>query len=160
MPFTSKAQQGYLFANKPDLAKRWAKETSNFKSLPNHKSQMNKKSILKKYTGKGGPGMKDLRNLASGVYKTVNEIPGTVVRMNRNLKKAVDPGDIGGTIRKGITGLVSKGITKYKNFKADDDRLNKAAAAIQGNVSSNEGNVNEFLAIKRKLKKQKMATTT
>lgn len=34
MPFVSKAQRRYLFANKPEMAKRWAAETPKNKSLP------------------------------------------------------------------------------------------------------------------------------
>lgn len=34
MPFKSKAQQGFMFAKHPRIAKRWAKETENMKSLP------------------------------------------------------------------------------------------------------------------------------
>ena len=42
MPFTSKAQQGFMFANHPKIAKRWAKETPKkgphaLKNLPYHK---------------------------------------------------------------------------------------------------------------------------
>ncbi len=33
-PFKSKSQQGWMFANKPKMAKKWAKETPNIKSLP------------------------------------------------------------------------------------------------------------------------------
>ena len=33
-PFKSKAQQRFLFAKHPKIAKRWAKETKNIKSLP------------------------------------------------------------------------------------------------------------------------------
>jgi hypothetical protein len=36
MPFESKAQQGWMFANKPEMAKRWAAETPNIKNLPQH----------------------------------------------------------------------------------------------------------------------------
>lgn len=35
MPFKSKAQQGYMFANMPKTAKKWAEETPNMKNLPN-----------------------------------------------------------------------------------------------------------------------------
>jgi hypothetical protein len=35
MPFKSKAQQKYLYANNPKVAKEFAKETKNFKKLPN-----------------------------------------------------------------------------------------------------------------------------
>lgn len=52
MPLVSKSQQGYMFKFHPEIAKRWAKITPNIKKLPEHKS---KKSILKKYIGKGGP---------------------------------------------------------------------------------------------------------
>lgn len=36
MPFKSKAQQGFMFATMPKVAKRWAKETTKkqFKALP------------------------------------------------------------------------------------------------------------------------------
>lgn len=34
MPFVSKAQQGFMFAKHPKIAKRWAKHTPNMKSLP------------------------------------------------------------------------------------------------------------------------------
>jgi hypothetical protein len=35
MPFKSKAQQKYLFANKPAMAEEWEKETPDIKKLPN-----------------------------------------------------------------------------------------------------------------------------
>jgi len=44
MPFSSKAQQGFMFSQHPKIAKKWAKETSNFKSLPKYA----KKKVLKK----------------------------------------------------------------------------------------------------------------
>lgn len=34
MPFKSKAQQKWMFANHPAMAKRWAAETPNIKDLP------------------------------------------------------------------------------------------------------------------------------
>ncbi len=34
MPFESKSQQRFMFAKHPEIAKRWAKETPNMKSLP------------------------------------------------------------------------------------------------------------------------------
>lgn len=39
MPFQSKAQQGFLYANHPDVAARFAAETpkSAYKNLPAHK---------------------------------------------------------------------------------------------------------------------------
>lgn len=38
MPFRSRAQQGFLFANHPEIARRWAKETSKkaYKHMPEH----------------------------------------------------------------------------------------------------------------------------
>ncbi len=33
-PFKSKAQQRYMFAKKPKMAKEWAEETPNMKALP------------------------------------------------------------------------------------------------------------------------------
>jgi len=34
MPFKSKAQKGWMYANKPGMAKRWQKETPKGKKLP------------------------------------------------------------------------------------------------------------------------------
>ena len=34
MPFKSKAQQRFMFAKHPEMAKRWAKETPNMTKLP------------------------------------------------------------------------------------------------------------------------------
>lgn len=36
MPFKSKAQQKFMFAKKPKLAKEFAEHTPNIKSLPEH----------------------------------------------------------------------------------------------------------------------------
>lgn len=52
MPFKSKAQRRYLFANKPELAKEFAKETPEDKKLPKRvkskKSSKTKKRLVKK----------------------------------------------------------------------------------------------------------------
>ena len=42
MPFQSKAQQRYLFAKEPEVAKKFAKETKDFKSLPERKTKKRK----------------------------------------------------------------------------------------------------------------------
>ncbi len=36
MPFQSKAQMGWMFANKPEMAKAWAAHTPDPKHLPEH----------------------------------------------------------------------------------------------------------------------------
>jgi len=40
MPFESKAQARWMFSNKPEMARRWAHETSSIKSLPDHKKKV------------------------------------------------------------------------------------------------------------------------
>ena len=55
MPFKSKAQQKWMFANHPDMAKRWAEHTPDIKELPEtvktaaelgrHVAQMQKEAI-------------------------------------------------------------------------------------------------------------------
>ena len=45
MPFKSKSQQRYMFANMPKTAERWAKHTPNIKKLPEKVAVM---SALKK----------------------------------------------------------------------------------------------------------------
>lgn len=37
MPFQSKAQMGWMFANKPGMAKRWAAHTPDMDELPEKK---------------------------------------------------------------------------------------------------------------------------
>ena len=39
MPFKSKAQQRWMFAKHPKMAKRWAKETKSMKRLPARKKK-------------------------------------------------------------------------------------------------------------------------
>jgi hypothetical protein len=41
MPFKSKAQQRFMLAVHPELAKEWAKKTKDFKKLPEHVKQAN-----------------------------------------------------------------------------------------------------------------------
>ena len=36
MPFTSKAQAKWMFANKPEMAKEWASKTPNLRDLAEH----------------------------------------------------------------------------------------------------------------------------
>lgn len=36
MPFESKAQQRFMFAKHPTMAKKWAHETPSIKALPDH----------------------------------------------------------------------------------------------------------------------------
>ena len=48
MPFKSKAQQRYLFAREPEVAKRFAKDTpkSAYKDLPEHFKKKGKKGKI------------------------------------------------------------------------------------------------------------------
>jgi len=43
MPFKSRAQQRFMFKFMPKIAKRWAKETKNIKSLPKKLKRKKKK---------------------------------------------------------------------------------------------------------------------
>jgi hypothetical protein len=52
MPFKSKAQQKWMFANKPAMAKRWAKETPNIKALPEELDDIKKAALKKIAKGK------------------------------------------------------------------------------------------------------------
>ncbi len=45
MPFTSKAQSRFMHAVHPGIAKRWDKETSNPKKLPNKKKSYTKGAV-------------------------------------------------------------------------------------------------------------------
>lgn len=48
MPFKSKAQQRYLYAKKPEVAKEFTEKTPNIKKLP-QKVNEPKANVLKKY---------------------------------------------------------------------------------------------------------------
>jgi hypothetical protein len=49
MPFLSKAQKKWMFANEPEVAKRWAEETPPNKKLPEHVTKKKtRESIIKK----------------------------------------------------------------------------------------------------------------
>lgn len=42
-PFVSKAQRGWMYENKPEMAKRWQLETPKGKKLPKHVKKRKKK---------------------------------------------------------------------------------------------------------------------
>lgn len=50
MPFESKAQQRFMFAQHPKIAKRWAAETKDIKGLPERKNMQ--KEYAEKELGK------------------------------------------------------------------------------------------------------------
>ncbi len=52
MPFTSKAQQGFMFMHHPDIAKRWAQDYGVPKDLPEHVGNKLKERFTKKGKGK------------------------------------------------------------------------------------------------------------
>jgi len=57
MPFKSKAQQAYLFSQKPEVAKEFASKTpkSAYKNLPKHvKKKALRREALARLTKKGG----------------------------------------------------------------------------------------------------------
>jgi hypothetical protein len=43
MPFKSKAQKGWMYANKPEMAKKWTAETPAGTALPKKKKKRKKK---------------------------------------------------------------------------------------------------------------------
>ncbi len=48
MPFKSKAQQRYLFAKKPKLAKEFAEHTANISKLPEIAPKARKKKLVRR----------------------------------------------------------------------------------------------------------------
>jgi hypothetical protein len=52
MPFKSKQQAKWMFAKKPAMAKRWAKETPSIKALPKKVTKSHAKRNSKKQKGK------------------------------------------------------------------------------------------------------------
>ena len=55
MPFKSKAQAAWMFANKPGMAKEWAAHTSSIKALPKKVKQKSySKGAVKMALNMGG----------------------------------------------------------------------------------------------------------
>jgi hypothetical protein len=77
MPLLSKAQQGWMFANKPQMALRWAHETPNMKGLPEHVKKKSLRKLIKGRVGKGGPIPTSYKQAASPIdlLKTNGEPP-------------------------------------------------------------------------------------
>lgn len=48
MPFKSKAQEKWMYANKPSMAKKWSAHTKNEKSLPEKVHRSSAKASAKK----------------------------------------------------------------------------------------------------------------
>jgi hypothetical protein len=48
MPFKSKAQMRWMFANHPEMAKRWAHETPDIKRLPDHETEAIRRKARRK----------------------------------------------------------------------------------------------------------------
>jgi hypothetical protein len=48
MPFQSEAQRRFLFANHPEIAKKWAHEFPGKKKLPKHKRKKTRKMTHKR----------------------------------------------------------------------------------------------------------------
>lgn len=65
MPFKSKAQQKYMFANMPKLAKKWADKYGVSKSMPEHVKTKRKK--YDKRSVRISAIMKEVRNKAKGL---------------------------------------------------------------------------------------------
>ena len=49
MPFLSEAQKGWMYSNKPEMAKRWQKHTPKGKKLPKHVSKEKKAMFIKSF---------------------------------------------------------------------------------------------------------------
>ena len=72
MPFKSKAQRGYMFANMPEMAKRWAHHTPKGKKLPEHVHHK-KGGLLSSFTKDAGLGDK-LQGLAANVGRMTSQM--------------------------------------------------------------------------------------
>jgi hypothetical protein len=53
MPFKSKAQQRFMFARHPKMAKKWAKHTKDIGSLPDKKSESAVPSMKEVFGARG-----------------------------------------------------------------------------------------------------------
>ena len=54
MPFKSRAQEKWMWANKPDMAKRWDEHTPDSASLPEHvRRSAKKKRALRRMKRRG-----------------------------------------------------------------------------------------------------------
>jgi hypothetical protein len=52
MPFASKAQQRWMYANKPEMAREWQSVTPSSKKLPLYAGKKPRKKSLREYVSK------------------------------------------------------------------------------------------------------------
>jgi hypothetical protein len=89
MPFESKAQQRFMFATKPDTAKKWAKETPSMKSLPEKKHpSINPEG--RKLDKQASPQVATafMRGFVSEIIKTAGPSAGRLARLFSSAAKA------------------------------------------------------------------------
>lgn len=60
MPFKSKSQERWMFANHPEMAKQWAADTPNQKALPD-RVRSAEKHVTKKRHGSGPIGVRQYK---------------------------------------------------------------------------------------------------
>jgi len=69
MPFKSKAQMRWMFANHPEMAKRWAEHTPDIKNLPERSSSSATNTDKDKEEKKGSKEKKEKE--ASSIYENI-----------------------------------------------------------------------------------------
>lgn len=117
VPIVSKAQQGFLFAKHPQIAKRWAKHTPNMKDLPEHVGEK-KAGIVDRLIQEPKPGLLDSIKtyFSAPVVPTRNsqaqlDLGGVLKRMRSSLPSQLggSPGAVSDTGRWGALGALGLG---------------------------------------------------
>ena len=111
MPFVSQDQRGWMYANKPEMAKRWEKHTPKGKKLP---KKVDKKAFLKGFCQK------------CAAYKI-----DPVVLMEKSGNEALGPalamGGLGAALGGGLTALSKlTGPSQPELVAFDDDKHSEA----------------------------------
>lgn len=77
MPFESKAQQRYMFAQHPRIAKRWAKETPDMKNLPEKAMDKKGSFFADRHQPKAGRFFRDLPGREDGDFAKQSMLGGS-----------------------------------------------------------------------------------
>jgi len=92
MPMKSKAQRGWMWANKPEMAKRWEKHTPKGVKLPEHVAEKKEAGVLHAYGSEGLRECKERRDAFKvGFLRKVAELGMTPTDFFGMVKEAMIP---------------------------------------------------------------------
>lgn len=146
MPFKSKAQQRWMFANHPEMAKRWADHTPDIKKLPEHAEKSGAITIqelavktaaadpaLANAAGLGGAGALVGAGIGgiSGLFSSDDDDDDVMSRIGSGLGGALRGGIYGGLGGAAIGGLGTEAMRAMPSIHFANNRQARSDANAQ-----------------------------